>query len=213
MTDDRLIGFDPSAYVAEITVTNVSNELKAEMTRLWKNGTEVTGQTLQVSFTNTLLRNLTIQKRVVGIATEEKFQFELTLMDGNVPLSGSYKTLENETPGNVNFENGKASFQLGADETITIYGLPYGVTWTVLESGTAGYHVTWQIGNTTQEGSSASGTLNDNHIIVCTNQGTYELPETGGSGTTLYTWGGLLLCGGAYLLYKHTKRRREGVPS
>ena len=24
---------------------------------------------------------------------------------------------------------------------------------------------------------------------------------------------GLLLCGGAYLLYKHTKRRREGVPS
>ncbi len=213
VTDDRLIGFDPSAYVAEITVTNVSNELKAEMTRLWKNGTEVTGQTLQVSFTNTLLRNLTIQKRVVGIATEEKFQFELTLMDGNVPLSGSYKTLENETPGNVNFENGKASFQLGADETITIYGLPYGVTWTVLESGTAGYHVTWQIGNTTQEGSSASGTLNDNHIIVCTNQGTYELPETGGSGTTLYTWGGLLLCGGAYLLYKHTKRRREGIPS
>ena len=43
--------------------------------------------------------------------------------------------------------------------------------------------------------------------------GGHELPETGGSGTTLYTWGGLLLCGGAYLLYKHTKRRREGVPS
>ena len=41
----------------------------------------------------------------------------------------------------------------------------------------------------------------------------HELPETGGSGTTLYTWGGLLLCGGAYLLYKHTKRRREGIPS
>ena len=42
---------------------------------------------------------------------------------------------------------------------------------------------------------------------------THELPQTGGAGTSLYTWGGLLLCSGAYLLYKCTKRRREGASS
>lgn len=41
---------------------------------------------------------------------------------------------------------------------------------------------------------------------------TYELPETGGTGTTTYTMAGLvlMLCSAAaYLLYRHSKRRRE----
>ena len=62
---------------------------------------------------------------------------------------------------------------------------------------------------------SAAGQSASENVLTIMNEKFHghELPATGGSGTTLYTWGGLLLCGGAYLLYKHTKRRREGVPS
>ena len=43
----------------------------------------------------------------------------------------------------------------------------------------------------------------------------YELPNTGGAGTQLYTMGGLLLITSAaiLLLYSHTKRRKEASPS
>ena len=39
----------------------------------------------------------------------------------------------------------------------------------------------------------------------------YELPETGGSGTHMYTTAGLLLMltSAAYLMYRHKARRRE----
>lgn len=43
-----------------------------------------------------------------------------------------------------------------------------------------------------------------------TEQPGYELPETGGPGTKLYTLGGLLLSVlSAFLLYKKQKQRRE----
>ena len=39
--------------------------------------------------------------------------------------------------------------------------------------------------------------------------GGYELPDTGGAGTTLYTVGGLLITTAAvFLLYSHAKRRK-----
>ena len=37
----------------------------------------------------------------------------------------------------------------------------------------------------------------------------YELPETGGAGTFMYTLSGLVLCGTAALGYNHKKRREE----
>lgn len=44
--------------------------------------------------------------------------------------------------------------------------------------------------------------------------GGYELPDTGGAGTILYTAGGLLLMATAViLLYSHTKRQKEDAPS
>ena len=43
----------------------------------------------------------------------------------------------------------------------------------------------------------------------------YELPNTGGAGTQLYTMGGCLLTAGAVylLLYSHRRRRKEGAVS
>ena len=65
-----------------------------------------------------------------------------------------------------------------------------------------------------ESGVITSGTIkvNDTTKVVYTNISSYELPATGGSGTTLwYTMGTLLLAGAAYLMYK--KRQwimREG---
>ena len=42
----------------------------------------------------------------------------------------------------------------------------------------------------------------------------YELPDTGGAGTTSYTAGGLaLIFGAATLLYSHCRRRKEDEAS
>ena len=57
-----------------------------------------------------------------------------------------------------------------------------------------------------------SGGINNGTITMTNRQKTgYELPETGGTGTHLYTTAGLLLTltGTASLLYMHKKRRRE----
>ena len=57
--------------------------------------------------------------------------------------------------------------------------------------------------------------LEDTSKVVITNVPvdipTYELPETGGTGTTSYTMAGslLMLCSTAFLLYRYIKRRRE----
>ena len=55
----------------------------------------------------------------------------------------------------------------------------------------------------------------DGELVVIENfpQG-YELPATGGAGTTSYTLGGLLLIVAVILLYSHSsKRRKEDKPS
>ena len=54
-------------------------------------------------------------------------------------------------------------------------------------------------------GSAAGGTL----PVTVTNDAGFEIPETGGVGTNLYTTGGLALMAGA-LMYGYRKRRKEG---
>ena len=52
-------------------------------------------------------------------------------------------------------------------------------------------------------------------VKVITNTPAYELPSTGGTGTILYTAGGLLLAisSALLLLYNHIKRRKEDLDS
>lgn len=59
----------------------------------------------------------------------------------------------------------------------------------------------WKVGNSVTEGTTA--VVFTNGIIR------YELPDTGGAGTTLYTAGGLLITTAAvFLLHSHAKRRK-----
>ena len=60
-------------------------------------------------------------------------------------------------------------------------------------------------------------TTTDSKVLLLPIQDTpwgYELPDTGGAGTTSYTAGGLaLIFGAATLLYSHCRRRKEDEAS
>ena len=49
----------------------------------------------------------------------------------------------------------------------------------------------------------------DKTVARFTNRVGYELPATGGAGTTSYTMGGLLMVTAAILLYIYTPKRRK----
>ena len=71
-----------------------------------------------------------------------------------------------------------------------------------------GYHLTKQTGQVLYQAGSDGGV----YALTIVNEADYELPETGGDGTTLYTIGGLLLMAVAgILLYMYFKRRKEDV--
>ena len=100
-----------------------------------------------------------------------------------------------------------------------IAGIPYGAKVTVTETKADGYTTTYtreENGNVIEKdvsGTTAtdkSTTHTDNHYRF-TNKGGYELPHTGGAGTTIYTMAGfaLILFSIAYLLYRYKARRRE----
>ena len=211
LADGNSIAFDESVYVAEITVSSGEEGITAALTKLWKDGTEVAAP-LQASFTNTLLRDLTVQKVVSGMETGEKFRFEIELKNGDSPLNGTFRTtLPDGTGGEMTFTEGKAQFELGMREVITIHGLPDGAAWTITETGADGYLISWQIGDNNADGASANGTVGGSNTITCTNTAVYELPDTGGAGTQSYIMGGLLFMSlsASLLLYIHFKRRKE----
>jgi len=67
--------------------------------------------------------NLSVQKKVVGTTTTDKFTFNITL-EG---VTGD------RVYGGVLFTDGQATISLGNDETKTINGIPNGVSYTVTE--------------------------------------------------------------------------------
>ena len=95
-----------------------------------------------------------------------------------------------------------------SDESKTVFdSSQYVVEVTVsCDSSSCSAQITsvWKDGQKTEDGK----ILFVNQIIH------YELPETGGPGATLYTTGGLLLIGAAFLLlYNHKKRGKEDFAS
>ena len=105
----------------------------------------------------------------------------------------------------VSDKNGKVTFSnipSGHTYTLTETGIPPGYS----SDGTT-YTVTVAYDELTVQAVNNGVDTEWNGVVV--NNTYYELPETGGSGTTMYTTGGALLMAAAmYLLYIQYKRRK-----
>lgn len=210
------VQYDPAVYIAEVTVSRESGALTAELTRLSKVGADEKVAT--VSFTNTLVSDLTIHKQVKGdqAAQDTEFAFTVTLKQGDTPLSGTFAAVRSadgtDTTENVIFnENGQAKIKLKHGQSLKICGIPAGTAWTVAEQGADDYSVSHQINAGTETaGSTGSGTLaSAGSSITFINASMYALPETGGAGTLPYTVGGIALIVGALMYW--ILRRRKGA--
>lgn len=137
---------------------------------------------------------------------EYKFKVELLTAENGSGLDRvfSYKRSDG-TYGTV--KNG-GTITLHQNETATINGIPAGSYYRVTELTTEGYHTTVN----GDEGYIVSGTIENGGTKPASfiNKPYFELPDSGGPGTILYTMGGLLLMIAAcLLLYIETKRRKK----
>lgn len=216
---------DVENYVAEVTVSEAADGISAALTGMWKDGVKI--ETLSADFVNTITGNLKLTKIVNGSTeaqTGDAFSFTITLDPGDsgVELKDKYPVTVTQADGETFNQEWPVTdgvmhvneFHHG--EAFMIHDLPIGTTWNIEETLTDGYKVQTAItvGETTTD---STGTETNGIIVagdtsvVYINQQFYELPETGGTGTYLYTMAGLLLMltSTAYLLYRYRKRRRE----
>lgn len=93
--------------------------------------------TVTVRVANDKTGNLKISKQVTGngVPAGQGFNFEVTVKDGNTPISGIYQTLDgNGTRSSIEFNNGHATVTLKGGESLTILALPTGALFTVQET-------------------------------------------------------------------------------
>ncbi|MCI8559215.1 MAG: hypothetical protein HFI19_15975 [Lachnospiraceae bacterium] len=247
---DPTVRYDETAYTVEVQVTRKNETVTVKKVLIHKEGVEPTEVTLTpeengivtfagdespLTFKNTLLHDLTVRKLASGGNSSEatfKFDIELTGSNETVIVDGTYPyeiervndNLESEIQtGEVAFQSGKASIELRSKDTLTIKGLPYGVSWKVVETTIDGYYVGHITGEDPvlavddrkqdeKEGAEASGELTETtDSVTFINRTTYELPESGGPGTNLYTMAGISLLLMAGLMYrKKIRERRAG---
>jgi len=226
-------------FLVEVLVTKSGNALTAEIKSVkeWNGDGYIDVTDKQVEFFNTLTSSLTVEKKLVGLGDQQEFGFIVTPTVGEsgvIAVPNSYQVIYYDAKGNeqepqtYTLSNGSLHLVLKADEKAVILGLPIGSGWTVREGTVVrnedgsyqvtdmpptGYLISNQIGDTTTQGKQAQGTVADDGThVVFTNTTVYELPSTGGIGTSSYTTGGLLLMMAAViLLYIQKRRRREGV--
>ena len=143
-------------------------------------------------------------------AAEYQFQVDLLTTENGSALNQTFGYARSD--GTYGTIRSGGTVTLGAGDTITISGLPAGAYYKVTELSTEGYKTT--VNNS--EGYIASGKIETGTVkpAAFVNTPYYELPSTGGGGTSWYTIGGLSLMAMAYLLYrnrKREKRHRKGV--
>ena len=191
---------------------------------------EVNGEQYDVSYVNNDTANgiesgtITIQNRTDDDKTSVTVEKKWLDADGNV--------IENAA-GEIRFK----LYQVGTDGTSAVYpnedsihtlsqaqngwNLTFSDLPLMNEDGTVTYSYyaeeldpgSYTVTYTTLDGTAVGAqTPVSGGTIVITNQVTkdsFQLPETGGVGTTPYTMAGIaMLCSGAYLLYIREKRRR-----
>ncbi len=198
-------GMDSARYIVKVTVMVSGGTTSAEITGLYSNdGTEID----TLSFTNRVVRNLTVSKTVRRIETDAEFEFIIEASIGSGSLSGTFLT---ESGREIVFTNGVARISLKDGEALTILGLPYGTEWTVTEIESPGYFAKYKTDTdaTEKSGNTAGGTLTENAVISFYNIGGYELPSTGSSAHLWFIITGLALMLFSVIIGYIVRRRTE----
>ena len=159
---------------------------------------------------------LKVQKEVVGSADPNtEFSFDISIEHQNEVVEGSdYSIVRYDAEGNrvesSLLTGGKGSFKLKANEYVIIDYLQHGTKYTIKETGAEGFEVSNQIDyGTTNKSETVVGTIpqGKGSIVLFTNKARPKLPNTGGTGTTLFVFGGMFLMGLAYAGIVYRKRR------
>lgn len=126
--------------------------------------TNLFSRTVTVRVENERTGNLKISKTVTGdhAPTDKEFTFTVTVKKDETPVTGEYST-DNDK---ITFDStGKATFKLANAESLTIYGLPTGATYTVEETSVNGYSPSVYVTgdeNAIKDGGTVTGTIGHN---------------------------------------------------
>ena len=137
-----------------------------------KDITDLFSGTVTVRVANERAEGLTIAKTVTGNTAPagESYQIEICVEDGGAPIEGSYETVSGRNEdGSITFKEGKATDSLQAGESLTIFDLPNGASYTVTEaqSQEQAYTTTVSVNHgQAQQGYEATGTLTDDGQTV-----------------------------------------------
>lgn len=132
--------------------------------------TDLFSGTVTVRVVNDRAKGLTIAKTVTGNTAPpgEKYEIEIVVHNGT-PISDSYDTVSGTGKSDsITFTGGKATASLQAGESLTIFGLPNGASYTVTETQTQGqaYTTTVSVDGEARPGHKATGTLTDDGQTV-----------------------------------------------
>lgn len=137
-----------------------------------KDITDLFSGTVTVRVANERAEGLTIAKTVTGNTAPagESYQIEICVENDGAPIEGNYATVSGTgESGSITFKEGKATASLQAGESLTIFGLPNGASYTVTEaqSQEQAYTTTVSVNHgQAQQGYEATGTLTDDGQTV-----------------------------------------------
>lgn len=128
--------------------------------------TDLFSGTVTVRVANDRAEGLTIAKTVTGNTAPagESYQIEIYVEDDGTPIEGSYETVSGVgESGSITFKEGKATDSLQAGESLTIFDLPNGASYTVTETQTQGqaYTTTVSVDGEARPGHEATGILKE----------------------------------------------------
>lgn len=133
--------------------------------------TDLFSGTVTVRVANDRAEGLTIAKTVTGNTAPagESYQIEICVENDGAPIEGNYATVSGTgESGSITFKEGKATASLQAGESLTIFGLPNGASYTVTETQTQGqaYTTMVSVDGEARPGHKATGTLTDDGQTV-----------------------------------------------
>ncbi len=207
---DAKYGMDTARYIVEVTVTTANGKTDAVITgRYRQDGTSLSDGE-QLSFTNRIVRPLTVQKTVHGVQSQDQFTFTVFAQLDGVPISGIYHVEGPDEATEIEFVNGEATFRLKHGQAFTVLDLPYGTQWSVTETDADGYYPKYSINSAEQiNGYEAAGTLSEPVTVAFINVGGYELPSTGSSAHLWFIIAGSTLMMLSLIIGYLVRRRKE----